>query len=138
MVQQVRGPASSLQRLGLQLWLRFDPRPGNFHVPWAQPKKKSYDVFPCRPSYARDKDTHAYTGLEVGWVQCRAGKQAGKHLTRASQGKKAVMRSIFQLPWEKCPTLAYVKLLICCHQRELGRETQPFVRSPCERLPHTG
>ena len=25
----------------LQLWLKFDPWPGNFHMPWAQPKTKN-------------------------------------------------------------------------------------------------
>ena len=34
MVQQVKDPALSLQ------WLGFDPCPGNFHMPWVEPKKK--------------------------------------------------------------------------------------------------
>ena len=34
MPQQVKDPAWSL------LWHKFDPWPGNFHVPWAQPKKR--------------------------------------------------------------------------------------------------
>ena len=37
MAQQVKGPALSLQQLRSLLWLRFDPWPGNFHMPQAQP-----------------------------------------------------------------------------------------------------
>jgi len=38
--QQVKDLALSLQRLRLLLWHRFDPWLGNFHMPWAQAKKK--------------------------------------------------------------------------------------------------
>ena len=40
MVQGVKNPALSLQWLGSLLWLRFDPWPGNFHMPQAQQKKR--------------------------------------------------------------------------------------------------
>ena len=36
---RVKDPALSLQWLGLLLWHGFDPQPGNFHMPRAQPKK---------------------------------------------------------------------------------------------------
>ena len=39
----VRSPAwhSGLEDPGLpKLWLRFNPWPGNFHMPWGQPLKK--------------------------------------------------------------------------------------------------
>jgi len=38
--QQVKDPACHCRWLGSLLWLRFDPWPGTFYVPWAQPKKK--------------------------------------------------------------------------------------------------
>ena len=38
--QQVRDPALSLQRLVLLLWCRFDPWPGNFHMPWCNQKRR--------------------------------------------------------------------------------------------------
>lgn len=38
-VQWVKDLALSLEWLGLLLWHRFDPWPGNFHVPWGWPKK---------------------------------------------------------------------------------------------------
>ena len=41
MAQQVKDQALSLQWLGLLPWLRFDSWPGNFHMPQAQPKKKT-------------------------------------------------------------------------------------------------
>ena len=34
MAQQIKDPRLSL------LWHRFNPIPGNFHMPWAWPKKK--------------------------------------------------------------------------------------------------
>ena len=40
MAQQVKDLVLSLQQLGLLLWYRFDPWPGNFHMPQVQPKKK--------------------------------------------------------------------------------------------------
>ena len=40
MAQQVKDLVLSLQQLGLLLWYRFDPWPGNFHMPWLWPKKK--------------------------------------------------------------------------------------------------
>ena len=39
-MHQVKDPVLSLQWLGSLLWCRFNPWPGNFHMPWAQPKKK--------------------------------------------------------------------------------------------------
>ena len=39
-VQQVKGPVLSLQRLGWLLWLRFYPWPSNFHMLQARPEKK--------------------------------------------------------------------------------------------------
>ena len=39
-VQGVKVPALSLQRLGSLPWCGFDPWPRNFHMLWAQPKKK--------------------------------------------------------------------------------------------------
>ena len=44
MAQQVKDPSLSLLRLWLHLWRGFNPRPGNFHVPWVQPKKKRKDL----------------------------------------------------------------------------------------------
>ena len=40
MAQQVKDLVLSLQQLGLLLWYRFDPWPGNFHMPWLWPKKR--------------------------------------------------------------------------------------------------
>ena len=40
-MQQVKDPALSLQWLGLLLWLRFNPWPGNFLRLWGQGKKKA-------------------------------------------------------------------------------------------------
>ena len=40
MAQQVKDLASSLLWLGSLLCCRFDPWPGNFHVPQVQEKKK--------------------------------------------------------------------------------------------------
>ena len=40
MAQQVKDPVLLLLWLGLLLWRRFDPWPGNFSMPWAQPKKR--------------------------------------------------------------------------------------------------
>ena len=37
--QQAKDPVLLLQRLGSLLWHSSDPWPGNFHMPWAQPKK---------------------------------------------------------------------------------------------------
>ena len=39
MAQQVKDPALSLLGLGSLLWCGFHPWPGNFHMPWAQPKR---------------------------------------------------------------------------------------------------
>ena len=39
MVQWVKDPTLSVQWLGSLLWLGFDPRPENFHMPWMWPKK---------------------------------------------------------------------------------------------------
>ena len=39
MVEPIKNLVLSLQQLGLQLWHRFSPRPGNFHMPQVQPKK---------------------------------------------------------------------------------------------------
>ena len=38
--QQVKDPALSLKQLRSLLWCRFDPWPGNLHMPQAQPKRK--------------------------------------------------------------------------------------------------
>ena len=38
--QQVNDLVMSLLQLRLLLWLRFNPRPGNFHMLWVQPKRK--------------------------------------------------------------------------------------------------
>ena len=38
--QKVKDLALSLQWLGLLLWRRSDPWPGNYHVPWVWPKKR--------------------------------------------------------------------------------------------------
>ena len=40
MAQQVMDPSSLLLWHGSLLWQGFDPWPGNFHMPWTQPKKK--------------------------------------------------------------------------------------------------
>ena len=39
-MQQVKDLVLSLQQLRLLLWLRFDPWPGNLHMPWAWPHKR--------------------------------------------------------------------------------------------------
>ena len=46
MAQQVKDLVLSLQWLGFLLWHRFDPWPGNFHVPQVQPKKSV--ASPCK------------------------------------------------------------------------------------------
>ena len=56
MAQQVKDPAMSLQQLRLLLWFGFDPWPGNFHMPWVQPKtnkqkKWSLILLPFNASY---------------------------------------------------------------------------------------
>ena len=38
--QSTKDPALSLLWLWSLLWCGFDPWPGNFHLPWVQPKKK--------------------------------------------------------------------------------------------------
>ena len=45
MAQWVEDLALKLQHFGLQLPHGFDPWPGNFHRPWAQPKKKKRQLF---------------------------------------------------------------------------------------------
>ena len=48
MVQHIKDPALSLQQLGLLLWLGYIPWPRNFHMQWAQPKKKKkLRYIPC-------------------------------------------------------------------------------------------
>ena len=49
MVQQVGDPALSLQQLGLLLWHRFNPWPGNVHRPWAWGKKKKNPLWKKEP-----------------------------------------------------------------------------------------
>ena len=44
MAQWVKDLALSLLWLWLQLWHRFDPRPGNFCMPWVWPQK----MFPLK------------------------------------------------------------------------------------------
>ena len=44
MAQHVKDPALSLQQLRLLLWCQFDPRPGNFHMPQAWPKRKKKKI----------------------------------------------------------------------------------------------
>ena len=39
MTQWVKDLVWLLQWLGSLLWYRFEPWPGNFHMPWAWPKK---------------------------------------------------------------------------------------------------
>ena len=61
----VKDPALSPQQLRLLLWHRFDPWPGNFHMPWVwlkKPKNKAHAhtnnialfvlraAFPCLPA----------------------------------------------------------------------------------------
>ena len=38
--QQAKDLALLPQWLGLLLWYRYDPWPGNFHMPWPRPEKK--------------------------------------------------------------------------------------------------
>ena len=40
MAQWVKDPELPQLWHRSQLWLRFDPWPGNFHMPWVQPEKK--------------------------------------------------------------------------------------------------
>ena len=40
MAHEVKDPELSLQWFRLLPWFGFDPRPGNFHMPQMQPKKK--------------------------------------------------------------------------------------------------
>ena len=40
MAQWVKDPVLSRPQLRSLLWHRFDPWPGNFHMPQAQPKRK--------------------------------------------------------------------------------------------------
>ena len=42
MAQGVKDLVLSLQWLGSLRWGRFDPWPGNLHMPWAQPEKSCY------------------------------------------------------------------------------------------------
>jgi len=39
-VKWVKDLTLSLQQLGSLLWHEFNPWPGNFYMPWAQPKEK--------------------------------------------------------------------------------------------------
>ena len=55
MAQQVKDLASSLLWLGSLLCCRFDPWPGNFHVPQVQEKKK------------KTKEKKSYTKIYVGF-----------------------------------------------------------------------
>ena len=57
----VKDPALSLQWLGSLLWRRFSPWPGNFHMPWAWPKKIYYYVFEIVGTKHRCRD-RARTG----------------------------------------------------------------------------
>ena len=45
-VQWVEDPVLSLQQLRLLLWYRFDPWPGNFHMPRSRPKKNKPNIKP--------------------------------------------------------------------------------------------
>lgn len=40
MAKWIKDPVSSIQRLGLLLWGRFDPGPENFHMLWVWLEKK--------------------------------------------------------------------------------------------------
>ena len=44
MTQWVKDPALSLQQLGLLLWCRFDPWPGNLHMPQVWPPQKRVSI----------------------------------------------------------------------------------------------
>ena len=48
-VQWVKNPASSLQWLGLLLWLEFSLWPRNFHMPQAQTKQNKQTKNSGRP-----------------------------------------------------------------------------------------
>lgn len=52
MAQWVKDLVPSLQQLGLLLWDEFDLWPGNFNMPWMQPKKKQ--SFRLLPSNQKD------------------------------------------------------------------------------------
>ena len=52
--QQIKDLALSLPWLWSLLWLRFDPWPRNFYMPWAWPKNKKEEIpVPAGTGYQR-------------------------------------------------------------------------------------
>ena len=63
-VQQVKGLTLSLQRLRSLLWQGFSPWPGNFHMPWAWPKRGgglNKHLF-CTNAGHKDEGSHPLPG----------------------------------------------------------------------------
>ena len=59
MAQGVKDPALLLLWLRSMLWRKFNPWPGNFYIPWSQPKKeKEKSMLSLTPYYSWE------TGLE--------------------------------------------------------------------------
>ena len=63
--QQVRDPVLSLLLLQLLLWCRFSPWSGNFHRPWAWPKrkKKSHECVKLSKIYMVRTNWSEYTAI---------------------------------------------------------------------------
>ena len=65
-VQWVKDLALSLQQLGLLLWCRFDPWPGNYHMLWVWPEK---NVLKNTALYHESLSRRC--SLDPTWLWCR-------------------------------------------------------------------
>jgi len=55
--QRVKDLALSLQEVGLSLWHKFNPWPGNFHMPWACPTPTPQNMCLKNGSWVRSTET---------------------------------------------------------------------------------